>query len=403
MSNKKKKSKKIEQSGEHDAAETNDRLTGQLAAGKDAPINDEHDTEMADSTHSSDESSELSPDDILEDVRRSLIEEDQVAENEKQSKWWRRIGRGTSRLETPVDEPKTAEQSFSSEGDATEIEAEIDDLKDELESEEYLEQIDDLIELLDEEPVDAVDTALVAPAADVPPIEEAQPEPEKPVDLDELKKQAFQPRDAADAAESLSQVRSIALEGEEEVFVEVESKPQDPLDERLQSVENALKPYRRYINFAIAFLGVVIAGIALTIIYNVYQRSQPEPVVEQVSTLPFPTSVSLPGGWSFALGKGALTDGKWRPKGAEWLQGTEVCRWVSLPWSRQLEAVLRTLNPDDPIELQMSNSDRLVYKVYSIEQMSLEEMQALDSNTPCLLIMLAQDDVEERWVLTALP
>jgi hypothetical protein len=401
MSNKKKKSKKIEQSSEHDAAELNDHLTGQLAAGEDAPVNDDTGTEMAESTHSSDEVAEPSPDDILDDVRRSLIEEDQAAEDQKQSKWWRRIGRGTSRSEVSVDEPKATEEAYPSIDDSAEIEEEIDELKDELESEEYLEQIDELIELLDEEPVD---TALVATASEVPPlVEEVRPEPEKPVDLGELKRQAFQPRNTADVTETLSEVRSIALEGEEEVFVEVESKPQDPLDERLQSVENALKPYRRYINFAIAFLGVVIAGIALTIIYNVYQRSQPEPVVEQVSTLPFPTSVSLPGGWSFALGKGALADGKWRPRGAEWLQGTEVCRWVSLPWSRQLEAVLRTLNPDDPIELQMSNSDRLIYKVYSIEQMSLDDMQALDSNTPCLLIMLAQDDVEKRWVLTALP
>ena len=175
------------------------------------------------------------------------------------------------------------------------------------------------------------------------------------------------------------------------------------MDERLKALENALKPYRRYVNFAIAFLGIVIAGIALTIIYSVYQQSRPEPVVEEVSNLPFPSSVSLPGGWAFPLGKGALRDGKWEPRGADWLQGTEVCRWVSLPWSRQLEAVVRTLNSDDPIELVMSNNDKLIYKVYSIQQMSPEELQALDTNSPCLLIMLAEDGAEKRWVMTALP
>jgi hypothetical protein len=51
----------------------------------------------------------------------------------------------------------------------------------------------------------------------------------------------------------------------------------------------------------------------------------------------------------------------------------------------------------------MSNSDKLVYQVYSVRQMTLEEMQQVDSNSPCLLIMLADNNAETRWVLTALP
>jgi hypothetical protein len=147
-----------------------------------------------------------------------------------------------------------------------------------------------------------------------------------------------------------------------------------------------------------------MAVTAAFLIYNAYQRSVArEAVPTEVSNLPFPTSVGLPGGWNFNLGKGVLKDGQWNPEGAEWLQGTEVCRWVALPWSRQLEAVIRTLNRDDPIELGMSNNDKLVYNVYSIEQMSPLEMQELDSNSPCLLIVLAEPETEERWVLTALP
>ncbi len=112
-----------------------------------------------------------------------------------------------------------------------------------------------------------------------------------------------------------------------------------------------------------------MAAVAIFLIYNAYQRSvvqaKPTPMP---SDLPYPTTVGLPGGWQFNLGRGALTsDGSWNPAGAEWLQGTEVCRWVALPWSRQLEAVVRTLNPDDPIELGMSNNDRLTYNVYSVQ------------------------------------
>ena len=125
--------------------------------------------------------------------------------------------------------------------------------------------------------------------------------------------------------------------------------------------------------------------------------------MKEVSNLPYPVAVSLPGGWSFNLGRGTLQDGKWEPNGAEWLEGTEVCRWISLPWSRQLEAVIRTLNPKDPIELVMSNNDKLIYGVYSVYEMTPEEIQKQDANSPCLLLILTGSDSETRWVLTALP
>jgi hypothetical protein len=144
----------------------------------------------------------------------------------------------------------------------------------------------------------------------------------------------------------------------------------------------------------------VTAGLLL---YTIYQQMAPPPTPVAVSNLPYPTSVSLPGGWSFDLGRGRLQEGRWNPQGAEWLEGTEVCRWVALPWSRQLEAVIRTLNPNDPIELTMSNNDRFVYSVYTIEQLTQDEMLDLDSNSPCLLLVLAEADSDSRWVLTALP
>ena len=272
---------------------------------------------------------------------------------------------------------------------------EDEEIKQEPALEEDLDSIDDLIDLLDKE-----ETA----KKQVVVYEEKPTEPEKAVDIEELKKQAFQPRPASEQDEDLTQVRSVALEGGEEVFVEVQSTKQDPLEERLTAMENAVKPYRQYIYFGIAVLGVVIAVFAGTVLFNVYKQSVAAPPTQVVvSNLPYPTSVSLPGGWSFQLGRGALDSGQWNPQGAEWLQGTEVCRWVSLPWSRQLEAVIRTLNRDDPIDLGMSNNDLLKYKVSSIEQMSPVEMQQLDSNKPCLLIILAEPEAEKRWVLTALP
>lgn len=389
MASKKKKPQEPNVPEEQDAAAENQDVTESIPASNDAPVSAVEESESTDASPAEDES----PDDLLDDVRRALIEDD-AQKSQKQPKWWNRIGIG-GKQDAPVEQSWTAEEIDLPGMRESDAESPIEALKEELESEEYLDQIDDLIELLDEEPAPAV--------ARPEPMEEPPAEPAKPVDLEQLKKQAFQPRTDPATAETISEVRSIALEGDEEVFVEVESKPADPLEERVQAVENAFKPYRRYVFFAIAFLGVVMAAIALMITLNVIQRMRPEPTPELGTTLPFPTSVSLPGGWAFNLGRGTLTDGQWKPNGPEWLEGTEVCRWVSLPWNRQLEAVVRTLNPDDPIEVGMSNSDRLVYKVYSVRQMSPDELQALDTNTPCLLIMLTEDDSEKHWVLTALP
>ncbi|HSJ85679.1 MAG TPA: hypothetical protein VK909_00605 [Anaerolineales bacterium] len=340
---------------------------------------------------------EESSDDILDDVRRSLIEEQEAHEKEEQPKWWKRIGKGSRKKPVEQEPPKVVEEIDLPGLTAAQI---TEENQPEAEPAQDLDPIDELIDMLDKEQTEKQNPVLYKE----PEPEPAAPEPEKIVDIEDLKKQAFQPRPTSEQEEDISEVRSVALDGGEEVFVEVQSTKQDPLEERLSAMENALKPYRRYINFGLAALGLVMAVIAGLVLFNVYQQSVAAPPTQVVvSNLPFPTSVSLPGGWTFKLGRGALDSGQWNPKGAEWLQGTEVCRWVALPWSRQLEAVVRTLNREDPINLGMSNNDQLTYKVYSIQQMSPEEMQKLDSNTPCLLIVLAEPEAEKRWVLTAMP
>jgi hypothetical protein len=333
---------------------------------------------------------EPSAEDLLEDVRQSLIQEE-AEKPQKDSKWWRRIGKKTKKAKNAepqqpaanleIDLPVALEAISS---------AEVQEQK--REPEQDIDEIDDLIDMLKAE-----SEAETVESASAP---EVQAPPEPAVDFEKLKEQAFRPRTPQDEPES--DVRSVALEGGEEVFVEVQSQVSNPLEERLSAVENVFRPYRRYIYTALALLGVGMAVFASLIIYNVIQQSRPEPVRE-VSNLPYPTAVSLPGGWSFQLGRGTLQAGKWDPNGAEWLEGTEVCRWVALPWSLQLEAVIRTLNPKDPIELVMSNNDKLIYEVYSVRQLTPEQMQELDSNSPCLLLILTQSDSEERWVLTAVP
>ncbi len=336
------------------------------------------------------EAEESSPEDLLEDVRRSLIEEESE-EGEKKPKWWRRIGRKSKTAE-PEKPPEVVEidlPPLSAPVDSIEVQEQKE------EPQQPADEMDELIDMLATEEEAATIKTTETPAPEVP----LEPEPE--IDFDELKKEAFRPRPEGEA-EKDSDVRSVALEDGEEVFVEVQAPTVDTMQERLSAFENALKPYRRYINITLAFLGVVMAVVASAIIFSVYQQFRPRPVKE-APNLPYPTSVSLPGGWSFDLGRGSLQNGKWEPNGPEWLEGTEVCRWVALPWNPQLEAVLRTLKPKDPVELVMSNNDKLIYQVYSIRQLTPDEMQKLNSNTPCLLVILTQSDSEKRWVLTALP
>ena len=354
----------------------------------DAPARDEQEVTESQASLSAD-----AADDVLDDVRRSLIEEETEEKAQKESRWWRRMGKREKRAdaeEVPapveIDLPRAEELASPSETSLAHVE----------EAEEEIEELEDLIDLLQKESEAAV------PESAAPAAPEVLPDPEPEIDFEELKRQAFQPRPEDEEQESFSDVRSIALGGGEEVMVEVETKPVDPVEERLRGFENALKPYRRYIYSAMALLGVGVAVVAALILFNVYRQSRPEPVRE-APDLPYPTAVSLPGGWTFQLGIGSVQNGEWDPSGAEWLEGTEVCRWVALPWSTQLEAVLRTLNPNDPIELVMSNNDRLIYEVYSIRELSAEEMRQLDSNSPCLLLILTGSGSEERWVLTALP
>ncbi len=348
------------------------------------PVSEEPKAELTESVLAESEApvptsaDEASFEDLLDDVRRSLIEED--ADDEKKSSWWNKIGKSKP--------PERADVEIAGAPDYVTGKPAAED--------PYLDEIDELIDLLEPE-VDTVKAEAIVEPEIVPFVE-----PEVPIDVDELKKRVFNPVGTVKEQE-MSEVRAIALEGGEEVFVEVEAKVEDPFEERLKAFENSLRPYRKYIYYALALLGIVLAVAAGGLMIREYQKGLPPEPAKEISNLPFPTSIVLPGGLNFGLGKGVIVDGEWDPQRPEWLEGTEICRWVAIPWSRQLEAVVRTLSQKDTLELAMSNNDRLTYNVYSIQELTLAEMQELDSNSPCLLLVLAQQDSDKRWVVTALP
>jgi hypothetical protein len=337
----------------------------------------------------SDSEASATEDDLLAEVRQSLIEQES-REQEKQPTLWKRVSRGLKKSKkagaqkAPPEEPQRPPEVEPVV--PTQLEVKQD-------SDVGLSQLDELVDLLE--------TSQDKPSAEI--VEETPQKEVAEINLDELKKQAFQPRTDDEIAEELSEVRSIVLEGGEEVFVEVESKPQDAAGDRTEAFLNALRPYRTYIYFVIAFVGFIAVVISGLILFNVVRQYLPTTQPEVVADLPYPVGISLPGGINFNLNRGELVNGQWNPTGPEWLAGTEICRWVAIPWSLQMETVLRTLNSKDLIELSMSNNDQLTYHVYTVREVSVDELQELDTDTPCLHLVLAKADSETRWVLTALP
>jgi hypothetical protein len=151
---------------------------------------------------------------------------------------------------------------------------------------------------------------------------------------------------------------------------------------------------------------LILLSSGIFLIVNSISIPTPTPTATlDLANVVHPTRLTLPGGWEFNLGQGKVVEGEWSPKRAEWLVGTEISRWVALPYSLQLEAVLRTLKPEDQLELTMSNFDILVFNVHSIRELTMEQLLANDPKTPSLLVVLYNNEEANGtyWVVEALP
>jgi len=153
----------------------------------------------------------------------------------------------------------------------------------------------------------------------------------------------------------------------------------------------------------------LVTALSLIVILMVVRRPAASEVIVTPSVVaptlppPFPVQVRLPGGWGFLLNKGSIQDNKWSPQSAEWLVGTEICKWIALPWTEQLEAVFETLEPGDEIILVMSNADRWLYKVKSYQTIEISQASKLDQSTPSLLLFLIKAGSSTRQVIVAVP
>ncbi len=249
---------------------------------------------------------------------------------------------------------------------------------------------EELLNIIEQARQEIASNALQAPAAE--PVEQTQPAA------------------VASVTEpvALADLRDVALENYEEAPAPSPEKPHKPISKRVENWADRIQ-YRTLVRMTLASLTAVVC--LATIIVGLFvlqlpaiQFSRPTPsptVVVPTISSPTPMQVRLPGGWGFVLSRGEIVEGKWTPTKAEWLGGTEICRWVSLPYSQQLEAVINTFKPGDHIDLIMTNYDHWSYIVKSVSKVKVFELAGMDKNYPSLLLILTNPDSDERLVIFA--
>lgn len=350
-------------------------------------------------------------DDPLADVRRALVEED-IAKREKKKKGLvQRVARlikpgrksATRETEAQETEPNTIEEVEDAailpqaEGNVPVVEADESSRPD-AESGDVAEEVPDVH--VTEEFIPAIETVELIP-------EESQddllPKTEESLAVENLRSSEVLrvKREQESDGEDFEAIRKVALEDYDSSSVQSEGAPVLSWRQKFRMVYRGLKPLDKFLIFGAIFLMLSggLVGLGLVAINALVPEGTPVPTEE----LPFPVGLTLPGGWEFQLTKGRLENDLWLPGGPEWLEGTELCRWVALPWSLQLEAVVRTLKSNDPIELTMSNADQLKYRVQSIQKVPVDQIDSLAGKNICLLLILVDKDSDTRWVVTAIP
>lgn len=364
-----------------------------------------------------------STDDLLADIRRSLVEEDISKREKKQKGIFQRVSKA---IKPGKASPKDDLKDEKLRPDEIDTALAIEDVQEIIKTPAALSSGDENTPAVEEDKTSHPDTESESventPLAqdvlkNILGIEIGELIPEKP--QDELIPQpemvantitektedsnVFPIQSEKEKIEDrFENIREVALEGYSESPLQSESVPAVSWGQTFKAFLSGLKPLERVLIFsAISLIFIAgMIGFGFRIINAQIPEETPVPVAEQ---LPFPVQVTLPGGWDFNLAKGKVANDKWSPAGPEWLEGTELCRWVALPWSTQLEAVVRTLRSNDPIELTMSNADELQYKVESIHKVSVDQIDTLDTTTACLLLILVNEDTDSRWVVTAKP
>jgi hypothetical protein len=265
-----------------------------------------------------------------------------------------------------------------------------------------------------EEDENSAAVPLQAPQPDFPvyssPYEEAQVQPQSEPEADNpfsnllgVNRLAVLP--STEDPTALHEMRSAALEGYEpfQAAAEEEAEGDSILHQTIKWITDPRHRMKVMLGVSI-LVGVML--LAATSIYllqrSAFSRSAAQlPASNPPGGIPYPVGLRFPGGWYFQLSSASMKDGQWKPQSAEWLQGAEIRRVIGVPWNRQSEAVVRSFEPGDPIELQMSNGDVLLYSIQSVSQVSSADTTVLTSYQPSLVVILVQPSASSRWVVVS--
>jgi hypothetical protein len=351
------------------------------------------------------EEQELVDDELLTDIRRSLLEEENSKKEKKEKGIIQRVTRRLIRPAAVVDADAEAPKA-----------GEIEEAPVFEDPQKFFDEVAALSSW--EEPASGFETTQPSGSDADEPVEwespAFHPDPEaapsipeqSPPEMEEIQPRGSEVLRTAPTVEERDQnfeaIRDVALENYEEApFLADSEQPVVSWRQSFKAFVRGLKPFERTLILGVAGLIIVTGMVSLG--FMVIKAQVANQAVIPTQDLPYPVRVTLPGGWTFNLAKGTVVDDQWAPTWAEWLQGTEICKWVALPWSLQLEAVVRSFKADDVIELTMSNTDSLKFKVLSIESVPVDQIATLNRKTASLLLILVNKDSDTRWVVTAIP
>jgi hypothetical protein len=192
---------------------------------------------------------------------------------------------------------------------------------------------------------------------------------------------------------------------QESLNVPADTMEQKPKVSFFEHLKDEFDQSSTFIKVLMVSLSVFAVIISLAIVFFLVSGKRYTPQVLAVPTytqFPTPRALQFPGGWIFNLTIGSLQNGSWNPTSPEWLDTTEICKWVSLPWNKQINAIYLTFQPGDEILMTMSNGDLVKYKVISLKTIKISEMDQLSNcSSPSLIVFLTQKENDERQVLIA--
>jgi hypothetical protein len=162
------------------------------------------------------------------------------------------------------------------------------------------------------------------------------------------------------------------------------------------------------IRIIIMILIMAVMIYFLFLIGRPYFQNSPTatPTYTQIPTyaIPEPFSVEFPGGWQFLLKTSRVPYPDWKPTRPEWLNGTQICKLIAIPWNIQIDAVYKTIVKGDVLTLMLDNKDQYSYIVNKLETDSKDELiQKVNNPDPCLVIFLYKENSDRWQVISSVP